>query len=135
MLRLVAALVFAYGITMSLEMDWPVFGPDGLKKYIRFMTGEKAQRGTVHPRSPQGRGSEHGAQVAPRRAAQAGWAEGAERSLEFAGNRMLNSKISRRLHRMVFSVGHYRTKRGLVGMGGERRSHFSGCSQERCPFL
>jgi len=32
----------------------------GLKKDIRFIAAKRAQRGAVNPRSPQGRGSEHG---------------------------------------------------------------------------
>jgi len=116
---------------MLLGVDLPVFGPGGPKKDIRFMTGEKERSQALSiPESPQGRGSEHGAQVVPRGAAQAGLTEGAERSLEFAGKRMSNGKISRRLHRMVFRVGRYGAGTGPVGMGGERRSHCGSCGQE-----
>jgi len=46
----------------SFGVDLPVFGPGGPKKDIRFMAGEgRAERGAVNPRSPKGRGSEHGA--------------------------------------------------------------------------
>jgi hypothetical protein len=88
------------------SVDLPVFGPGGAKRDIRFMSGEKeCSEALSIPKARKGRGSEHGGFFAPRGAAQAGWTEGAERSLEFAWKRMSNAKTSRKLLRIVFQKG------------------------------
>ena len=82
----------------------PVFGPGGPKNDVRFMSGEKERSEALSiPEASEGaRKRARRTCSAPRRAAQAGWTEGAERSLEFAWERMSNTKVSRRLLRMAF---------------------------------
>jgi hypothetical protein len=74
----------------------------GLKKDIRFITGEFGAERRCQLPTPASGAEASTAVFMPRGAAQAELTEGAERSLEFAGKRMSNRWSSRRLHRIAF---------------------------------
>jgi hypothetical protein len=102
-----------------------VFGPDGAKKGHSFHAGRKERSEALSiPGAPQGGAEASTARkFAARGAAQAGWTEGAERSLEFAWKRMSSGRISRRLLQMAIH-GEFR-EQGKTSFGRVNAGHGS----------
>src|ERR1035441_1056362 len=85
-------------------LDLPFLSPGRAKKRHSFHSCEFGRREALSTPKPEG-ARKRARRSLPRRAAQAGWTEGAERSLEFARKRMSKTRISRRLHHIVLGVG------------------------------
>src|ERR1700690_2122722 len=84
-------------IRLLRSLDLPFFSPGRAKKRHSFHCCEFGRREALSIPEAR-RGAEAStACFSPRRAAQAGWTEGAERSLEFAGKGMPKERTSRRL--------------------------------------
>ena len=75
-------------VRLLRSLDLPLFSPGGLKKDICFIAANLGvERRCPSPKPVRGAEAST-ACSSPRGAAQAGWTEGAERSLEFARKRM-----------------------------------------------